>query len=40
VTLHIMYCVWIHDGASINESALVLGGLVISVKGKSTRWQI
>jgi hypothetical protein len=36
----IRYCVivWRHDGASISESALVLGGLVISAKGKSARW--
>jgi hypothetical protein len=26
--------VWRHDGASISEFALVLGGLVISAKGK------
>jgi hypothetical protein len=32
--------VWRHDGASISESALVLGGLVISAKGKSARWKI
>jgi hypothetical protein len=30
--------VWRHDGASISEYALILGGLVISTKGKSVRW--
>jgi hypothetical protein len=32
--------VWRHDGASISEFALVLGGSVISAKEKSARWQI
>jgi hypothetical protein len=29
-----------HDGASISESALMLGGLVISTKRKYARWRI
>ena len=29
MTLHIMYSVWRHDGDSISEYTLVLGGLVI-----------
>jgi hypothetical protein len=37
VTFHIVDHVWRHDGASISESALVLGGLVISAKGNSAR---
>jgi hypothetical protein len=32
--------VWRHDGAIISEYALVLGGLVISIKGKYARWRI
>jgi hypothetical protein len=34
VTFHIIDHVWIHDGASICEFSLVLGGLVIFSKGK------
>jgi hypothetical protein len=32
VTFHSVDHVWKHDGASISEFALVLGGLVISVR--------
>jgi hypothetical protein len=39
VTFHIIVNhVWRHDGAKISVSALLLGGLVISTKGKPAKW--